>query len=561
MKNWIISICALSGSLTALGQSNFGTFTGNIEATFQYLNPDSTIGATQPDSKGLLNSYANVFYTNGNFKAGMRLESYLPRIQGYPNRFDGTGIGMRYAGYANDYVDVTLGNFYEQFGSGMSFRAYEDRNLGYDNAMDGVRIILRPYKGVQLKGVYGNQRYSFVGGNVIKSDGLTRGADAEFHLNEIISGLDSSGLDIVVGGSLVSKYQVDNDPALILPENVGSYGGRLGLRYKKFTLNAEYIHKDNDPSTDNGLIYNTGHAALINIGYSKKGLGILVSAKSVDNMSFRSDRDKNLQDLLINYLPALNKTHTYNLVATLYPYATQPLGEIAYQAEVLYTIPKEKTRRGKYGIPINVNFSTAYQPIKHYSDINPADSNGIAYVTHPFDMGSTLLWRDINANITYKFNKTWSMVASYFNISLNNDIAKATEDAHGIINANIGVIEVGYKINSKHNLRAEFQSLITKRIEEEGVRKAQDKGDWATVVLEYTISPGWFFSVMDQYNYGNNTKDMRLHYLIGSVGWIKDATRLTASYGRQRAGLFCVGGVCRYVPASNGLTLSFTQSF
>ena len=58
-----------------------GNLTGNIESTFQYLNQDSIIGAKQPASKGLLNSYMNVYYTNGNFKAGMRLESYLPRIQ------------------------------------------------------------------------------------------------------------------------------------------------------------------------------------------------------------------------------------------------------------------------------------------------------------------------------------------------------------------------------------------------------------------------------------------------------------------------------------------------
>jgi hypothetical protein len=139
-----------------------GNLTGNIESTFQYLNQDSIIGANQPASKGLLNSYMNVFYTNGNFKAGMRLESYLPRIQGYPNRFDGTGIGMRYIGYVNNLVDVTLGSFYEQFGSGLSFRAYEDRSLGYDNMMDGARIIVRPKKGIVIKGVYGYQRLSLI---------------------------------------------------------------------------------------------------------------------------------------------------------------------------------------------------------------------------------------------------------------------------------------------------------------------------------------------------------------------------------------------------------------
>ena len=66
---------------------------------------------------------------------------------------------------------------------------------------------------------------------------------------------------------------------------------------------------------------------------------------------------------------------------------------------------------------------------------------------------------------------------------------------------------------------------------------------------------------MDQYNYGNPVEGQKLHYIYGSLGYIKDATRITLGYGRQRAGLFCVGGVCRFVPASNGLTLSFTHSF
>lgn len=552
MKNWILGICTLSGSLTALGQSaSGGSFTGNMEATFQYLNADSIIGATQPDSKGLLNSYMNVFYTNGNFKAGMRLESYLPRIQGYPNRFDGTGLGMRYVGYANDYVDITLGNFYEQFGAGMIFRVYEDRNLGYDNSMDGGRIILRPVKGLVLKGVYGNQRYSFQAGEVVKSAGITRGVDAQYHLNDAFHRLDSIGLDITMGASLVSKYQKDDNEIYVLPENVGSYGGRMNIRYKKFTLSGEYVHKDNDPSDDNGYIYNSGHAALINLGYSKKGLGILVSAKSVDNMSFRSDRTKNLQDLFINFLPALNKTHTYNLVATLYPYATQPLGEIAYQAEVLYTIPKKSKLGNKFDIPIDINFSTAYLPIRNNVSQYSIDSSRVTYLGKPFNMSDSLLWQDFNINTTYKFSKSLYLTAAYFNIKINNDVSKVTENAHGIITSHIGVAEIGWKINKKNNLRTELQALFTQK----------DKGNWATIVMEYTISPNWFFGVMDQYNYGNSDVDLRLHYLIGTVGWIKDATRISMSYGRQRAGLFCVGGVCRFVPASNGLTLSFTQSF
>lgn len=551
MKNWILGVCILSGSLQALGQSNvLGGITGNMETTFQYLKTDSLIGATQPAEKGLMNTYMNVFYTGSHFKAGVRFESYLPRIQGYPNRFDGTGIGMRYVGYTNDYIDITLGNFYEQFGSGTIFRIYEDRNLGYDNAMDGARVILRPYRGLQIKGIYGNQRYSFQAGQVVKSPGITRGVDVEFNLRDLIPAFDSAGLSMKIGGSFVSKYQKDDNDLYVLPENVGAYGGRLDVRYKKFTLSGEYTHKENDPSEDNQYIYNTGHAALINLGYSQKGFGILVSAKSVDNMSFRSDRTKGLADVFINYLPALNKTHTYNLVATLYPYATRPLGEVAFQGEIFYTLSKKKLKT-KYDIPINVNFSTAYLPIQHTTGYNPSDSSRIFYKGNAFDKSDSLLWRDINANITYKFNKKVYLIASYYNITLNNDVSRVTEDATGLITSHIGVAEIGWKINRKNNIRSEVQMLFNKK----------DKGNWATIVLEYTVSPHWFFGFMDQYNYGNPHDNLRIHYMIGTVGWVKESTRVMMSYGKQRAGLFCVGGVCRFVPANNGLTLTLSHTF
>ena len=559
MKKIFLSALVFSVAFIGRGQNEDGlNITGNMESTFQYLNDDPVIGANQPASKALINSYMNVFVTYKHFKAGMRLESYLPRIQGYPNRFDGTGIGMRYVGYTNDWVDVTIGSFYEQFGSGMAFRAYENRSLGYDNLMDGARLILRPLKGVTLKGVYGKQRLSFQEGKIVHAEGITRGFDGEINLNSLIENFTNSKFKVTIGGSFVSKYQKDDRQDLILPENVGAYGGRVNLRYKRFTLGGEYIMKGQDPSVDNSFNYNLGHAALINFGYSQKGLGIMLSAKSVDNMSYRADRNKDLQDVFINYLPAMNKTHTYNLVATLYPYATQPVGEIAYQAEVLYTIKRKTKLGGKYGVTLNGNFSTAYRPQRNTANIDPNDSSRVFYQTGVFEMSDSLYWRDINFSIYKKFSKKFNLKLNYFNITLNNDVAKVTGDAHGLIRTHIGVIEAGYKINKKHSLRAEVQGLFIKR---DAHGDINDKGNWATVVLEYSISPGWFFSVLDQYNYGNADSDKRVHYIYGSFGYIKESTRISVGYGRQRAGLFCVGGVCRFVPASNGLTISFTQSF
>jgi len=80
-------------------------------------------------------------------------------------------------------------------------------------------------------------------------------------------------------------------------------------------------------------------------------------------------------------------------------------------------------------------------------------------------------------------------------------------------------------------------------------------------LIEYTFSPHFFVSFMDQWNVGNPTEEYQIHYITGQVGYNHGSTRITFGYGRQRAGIICVGGVCRQVPASNGFTLSIMSSF
>ena len=552
MKLRIIAPCFVLSSLlwtSALGQ---GSISGNLETVYQYLVSDTAINALQPDEESLINSYMNINYRNQGFKAGVRFEAYMPRILGYPDRFDGAGLGYRYFGYENDLVDITVGNFYEQFGSGLIFRAYEDRSLGFDNMMNGIKVNLRPYKGVTLKTVYGKQRFSFVDGKNNYAPGIVRGVDLELNLNQWFPKLSEKKFRITAAGSFVSKYQEDKNSKYVLPENTGSYGGRLELAYKKFFLNGEYIIKEQDPSQDNSFIYNYGKGLLVNAGYSQRGLGILLSAKSIDNMSFRSDRNAALQDVTIGFIPPLTKTHTYNLVATLYPYASQPNGEVAFQADVIYKLKRGSKLGGKYGTDIALNFSTAYEPLKRTSGIPVNDSTRVTYESRLFDKSDLLYWRDINVQIKRKLNKKWTLKLNYFNISMNNDVLKLTNEK-GIIESHIGVLDVQYKINRKHTVRAELQGLWTVN--------NKDRGDWATAIIEYTISPDWFFSAILQSNYGNPIPEDRINYPMIFVGKIWGATRLQAGYGRQNAGLFCVGGVCRFVPASNGLTVTFSHSF
>jgi hypothetical protein len=550
-----------AGCFSAYAQQLGPNVSGNVETTFQYLNADTLIGANQPAEKTVLNNYALINYSLKDFRAGVRFESYLPHLMGYPDRFSGTGIGYRYAGYYTDIIDFTVGNFYEQFGNGMIFRSYEQRQLGLDNAMDGLSLKFRPMAGVEIKAVYGKMRYNFDNGHLVNSDGLVRGFDASIDFSNFYKLLADSKFKLVLGGSFVSKYQKASHPLYNMPQNVGSYGGRIDMKYGKFFLTGEHIIKENDPSFDNGYIFNNGHATFVTLGYTQKGLGVILYAKSIDNMSYRTDPNASLTDLNINFLPALTKSHTENLAATLYPYATQPVGEVAFQGDIFYKIAKGTKLGGPYGTEINVNFATSYRPVRHTSGVNPADSSRVTYKTNLFDKSDSLYYRDFNIEIKRTLNKKWKVGAKYFHFDFNNSVNVVSKDAHGMINCNIAVLDVQYKINKKHSIRAELQGLWTNTETIAGVTTKQDKGDWATFLLEYNISPKFYFAVMDQYNYGNPIESKRIHYLIGTAGYIFGASRISVLYGKQREGIFCIGGVCRAVPATNGLTITFTTSF
>ena len=530
-----------------------GVISGNIQAIGQYYQEDTLISAALPEHLYGFNGFANVNFQKGDFRAGIRYESYLNTLEGYPTSFNGTGLGYRYMSWTGDGVGVTIGNFYDQFGSGMIFRAYEERQLGIDNSMDGIRLTYEPKNGIYLKGMIGKQRFSFQD-KLINGNGIIRAFDGELNLNELLDSSNYWKLKATLGGSFVSKFNTDNNTTLFnMPKNVGATCLRMNLRYHKIRFSGEYVHKINDPYPDQNenfnYIYKNGEGILLNLGYSTKGFAIDFSAKHMDNMLWRSTNvNVGPTDLLIGYLPALTKQHTYNLAATLYPYATNFYGEIAYQLDVLYKIPKKTVLGGRYGTSIAVNFATAHAPERKF--ISDMSTSRNSYTNSIFAKSDSVLFQDFNIEIKRKINKKLKLNLNYFNFIFNDDAVKVA-GYYKMIYAQIAVLDLTYKINRYHSLRFETQAM----------RTDNDKGDWLFGQIEYTFSPHWYVAILDQYNSGNSDLNKRIHYGLISGGYINGSHRFSLQYGKQRAGVFCVGGVCRAVPASNGLTFSFTSSF
>lgn len=529
------------------------TVNGSFQLDAQAYFTDAAIGITDSALAGQrsgFNGFGNVLINWGDFRAGLRYEAYLPPMRGFDPRLEGNGFANVWLSYRTDFAEITAGNFYEQFGSGLLLRTYEEWSLGYDNSLNGLRLQLYPTKGITLKGVYGTQRF-FWQGYQRNSRGLVRGLDAEFNLNELLPDRESAPWRLSLGVSGVSKYQRDADPIYVLPENVGGLAGRITAGWGNFTLAAEYAQKVNDPSAINNFIYREGRSALASLSYATRGFGAVMQLKRVDNMGFKSDRSQLGNALDINFIPPINRIHAYSLTGK-YPYATQANGEMGMQLQLNYKIPRGSLLGGKYGTSVALNFSQVNDIARTaLNDTTAIGQDGTkGYQSKFFAVSDHVFFRDFNIEIDKRFSPKLKGLFQYMN--LHYDIATlqghAGEEA---VEANIALADITYKLSNRKALRVEAQVLMTR----------QDMGDWAALMAEYTIAPKWFVSVADQYNFGNPDKEMRKHYYTVSAGTTRGASRLALSAGRQAEGVVCVGGVCRQVPASSGVTVTFSTSF
>ena len=513
---------------------------GSIQSDILLPEKDDKTGAETSDGRFLTNTYLDLKATSRYVEAGARLEYLKHPLPGYENDFKGWGVPYAYLKGRYKNAELTLGSFYEQFGSGFILRSYEERSLGVDNSLQGVRLSCRPWSGVAIKALTGRQRRYW---NHNKS--WMTGADVEWNIDELCKSLQQHNTYVTLGASYVNKYEKDEvimtDPThrLHLPLYVNAFDVRLRVQHRSFNVLAEMAMKTQDPSHDNGYIYRNGYVAMLSGSYSKRGMSLLLQAKRSTNMAFRSRRSMEGSSSFINHLPPFTMEHTYALAA-LYPYATRPEGEWAYQTMAAYTFPKGSMMGGKYGTTVKVNFSHVHSVRRNDTGGSGTDGYGSPF----WAWGASTYYQDIDVQLEKRLCKDTKLNLMYMNQRYNQTLL---EGHGGMLRSHIFVADVKQKLAPKTTLRVEGQYLSS---------KDGDK-DWAFGLAELSLAPHWMLTVSDLYNAGNT----HVHYYQGYVTYSGGAHRLQLGYGRTRAGFNCSGGVCRYIPATKGLTLSYNYNF
>lgn len=544
---YIFALAALCVCLTGYAQADDSNkklvVSGSVQSDVLVPQEDTAIGALDYKEWALTNTYADVTLRSNYVDAGARFEFLQFPLPGYDeDGFKGWGIGNIWAKLHLKNFALTVGNFYEQFGSGFILRTYEERSLGLDNSLLGAHVAVKPFAGVTVKALSGLQRRYW---SLNKS--LVSGADVELNIEEWIKALQDKGTYLSVGASYVNKYEGDEDimvdatHRLNLPNFVNAFDVRARLQKGGFNILAEYAHKTQDPSFDNNYIYRGGYAAMLSASYSKKGMSVLLQAKRSDNMSYRSRRSMTGNSSKLHFLPPFTTDHTYTLAA-LYPYATNPDGEWAYQAELGYNFKRNTALGGKYGTNVKLNFSHIRSIDKNIIGNGGVGSDG--YGSPFWKTGDEMYYQDFNVQLEKKLSKAFKLNLMYMNQFYNKT---AIEGEGGTVRSNIFIAEGKYTINKKLTLRGEVQYLSTK----------DDEGDWVFGLLELSVLPHLMFTVSDEYNCGAT----KLHYYSALVTFSKGAHRLQAGYARTRGGFNCSGGVCREVKPSRGVTISYNYNF
>jgi len=251
-----------------------------------------------------------------------------------------------------------------------------------------------------------------------------------------------------------------------------------------------------------------GNAQTLELGYARKRFSSALLIRRLQGMN---------DSMGMSYLPSLSQEQHY-MLASLNPYTTFSEGELGGNLNLFYRLSSWK-----------FHVSGAYI-LSLPSALKNHDRCRLAY-------------RELNVEVEKRWNRCFKTVA-FLSIQENSP----THGERKATNAqNVFVLDGVYKTGKKLSLRAQVQYLYSQELTR----------DWVAGMVEISSTSGWSVHLQDMYNHG----DTHEHYYNVGTSWSRRGFKADLSYGHQRAGLVCSGGVCRWQPEYKGGMLRLTYTF
>lgn len=456
----------------------------------------------------IFENWLTLDYNKNIFSAGLRFEAFQPND---PDPSISRGK-VRYADIAYRYftvdigdfeqgVSITAGNFYELFGRGMILKSYEDRNIRIDNNLLGVKIKAN-YNGFSLSALTGAASNS-----VNERKDILHAADLSYN-----------GFDYIKLGTTFASNKPDIET--IARTTLTSF--RIQPSYWNFDGYAEYGFKNNKDVQSqifNDEEWKIGEAFYGSLNFYYDAFSIVGEYKYYDNFAFTSSDGT----IFYNTSPSLRKEYTYQLL-NRHPSPLDQSNEEGYAVEVNYSFPDETSLTANYGITKTLPSSSYYQKVNNIS---------IPIATQ---------LKELYIQAHHNWNQTFSTTAAF---GYNEELSSNTKNLTPIL-------ENKFYFDDINTIKVVLEHQQTKNL------TTNEKYYDDVIGIEYLRSPNFSVSLVTeiQTKEPEEGKIIRKVWSFIQFGYkLGNHSDLSLLIGSRQAGNICIGGICRFEPAFQGVEL------
>lgn len=456
----------------------------------------------------ILENWLNLDYNKNIFSAGIRFEVFQPND---PDPSISRGK-VRYADIAYKYLSVevgdveeglniTVGNYYKLFGRGLVLKSYEDRNIRVDNNLLGVKV----------EGSYG-------GFSLIGLSGSAANADNE--RDEVLHAIDLSynkfdflKIGTTFATNISSAEGVANTSlaSLRVQPSYWNFDGYLEYGIKNNKDIKSRIFDDNE--------WRIGEAFYGSINFYYDAFSIVGEYKYYDNYAFTS----NDGTIIYNTSPSLRKEYTYILL-NRHPSPLDQSNEEGWAVELNYNFSDETSLTGNYGITNSLPISSYYQRVNNLS------------------LPITTQLEEVYFQAQHSWSKSITTIAAF---GYNEELSTNTKNFTPIL-------ENKFYFDDINTIKLVLEHQQTENL------STNEKYYDDVVNIEYLRSPNFSVAVVGELQ----TKEpeagniVRKFWSFVQFGYkLGNHTDLSLLIGSRQAGNICIGGICRYEPAFQGIEL------
>ncbi len=592
MNNWSIKR-VLRFLLPFLGliagpMAGFAQDSANVSATgsnlFRYGTGTTTNGFGSPIDKQYLEEIADAHIFYQNFQLGLRCELDDPSEVGrsYPATLGETQqpeFRRRWLAWKNEDVDLQVGDVSALFGRGLAINLFESRPLNYDSWLDGVfgkgeyeipKTILDLDASIKVQAVGGEETFFPVDTTQLPMNITARSANAEFGflkrkfvLGATFVQASTSTSQPEAANSVATTARKVDEPDLYADLNTGEFEA-----FAEWTENRTNVNELLGAPIDTN---HTGYATYGSLSYSNSFLGLTFDYK---NYSYFLHDPGDLYTNVFSKLPIASPPEVYKDFT--FTSITRTTHAVNFDDELGYQLEANITAIPQWFIDLDAAASSSHD--KYNSSGVAIENTSVLPILS--DQGFYPFW-EAYAEAEWDFDKANDLNFVKIAIHHRNDLiaysassASATDDRWTTTIAG----KVQYETASNQS----FLGILEHQWEYDGSLQTSDKQRINELLtLQYSFDPTISFGAIFDYAlycdngplaidestfggwnlhlWGNAVLD-HLPEFFASLR-IGQSHALQVSYGAERGGLICTGGICRVLPPFDGFRFTLTSQF